>query len=486
MTYDFFSKVYFLIYFVYGLSFFLMGFAIAMNIRTFRSLSNLALAKPLWLLAAFGITHGLSEWAEIFIPIQSQYISRQAIDTMLIAKDLVVATSFLFLFYFGSCLTVDSLNKYKSLRHIPLAVYGFWLLNFIFFPVFINSDLVWWMLAGETWTRYLLALPGAIFSSYALWLQNKSFNSSSHPAVAKNFRYAAVVFAVYAIVAGWVVPKAEFFPASVINVESFFNTFHIPIQVLRAACGIAMAYYVIRTLEVFDLENKKNLEEAFRMNLLFQERNRIGRDLHDGIIQQIFVVGLQLENAYYLIKEDVQAAQVWVKNGMEGLDNVVKDIRNYIMNLQPTNFEEPNLQKGLSRIIDNFRANSLVYVDFIFHGESKGITNEQTKNIYHIAQETLNNILKHSGATLVEIELAFLPEQVELRLRDNGKGFDTQILEKSGDYRHHRGLRNIQERCRLIGANLELKSSKGKGTEVNLIIRTGGEVNGKDSDFNCG
>jgi len=480
MIYDFFEQNYILIYFIYGLFFFLMGFAIAMHIRFYRNISNLPLANSLWLLAAFGITHGLSEWAVVFIPIQGQYVSESTLEAFHIAKDLLVAVSFWFLFHFGASLTIDTLKKFKWLRYLPLGVFAFWLLNFIAFPLFVSTNTVWWMSASETWTRYLLAFPGGALSSYALCLQYHALKLSTHRSIANKFRNAALVFGLYAIVAGLVVPKAQFFPASAINVESFFYTFYIPVQVFRALSGMAMAYFIIRALEVFALENRKNLDEARRLNLLYQERNRIGRDLHDGIIQQIYAVGLQLENVYYLIEEDAEMAKNQIQMGMNGLNAIVKDLRNYILDLQPNNFQEPNLQQGLARLIDNFRANSLIHVDMRVEGEVRILPGDTCNQIYHIVQEGLNNILKHARATLVEIELGFLPDRMELLIKDNGQGFDPKLADETADSGLHRGLQNMLERSELIGAALEIKSNRSKGTQVKLILMTGGVAYGKD------
>lgn len=484
MIYDFFYKNYILIYFIYGLFFFLMGFTIAIHLRLYRNLSNLPLAKPLWLMAAFGISHGLSEWAVVFIPIQSEYISRQTLGIFYITKDLLVAISFFFLFYFGVVLITNILNKFKWLCYLPLAVFIFWIVNFLAFPVLVSSNFGWWMPASETWTRYLLAFPGATLSSYGFYLQYRTMRSATHLPVVKNFRYAAIIFALYAAVAGLVVPKARFFPASIINVESFFITFHIPVQVFRAISGMAMAYFVIGVLKVFDLENRKNLEEARQLNMLYQERNRIGRDLHDGIIQQMYAVGLQLENASYSVKEDAEAAQDQIKTAMKSLDNVVKNIRNYILDLQPTNFQEPDLSKGLIRLMDNFRANSLIHVDFQVEGDTRKLPAEICNHIYHIAQEALNNIFKHSRATMVEIKLCFSPERTVLEIKDNGLGFDPAIIEE-GDSAVHRGLKNMFERSNLMGASLKINSVRGKGAEIKLILETGGVTDGKDQDFDC-
>jgi signal transduction histidine kinase len=135
-------------------------------------------------------------------------------------------------------------------------------------------------------------------------------------------------------------------------------------------------------------------------------------------------------------------------------------------------------------LIDNFRANSLIYTDFRVHGEPRECTTGNCRHIYHIAQEALNNILKHSGATMVEVNLTFLPGWMELSLKDNGQGFNYRTPEKN-ESGFHRGLLNMLERSNLMGAVLNINSDKGKGTVIKLTLETGGKANEKDQDIDC-
>lgn len=308
MVYRFFENNFTLIYFIYGLFFFLMGFAIAMQLRAHRNLNTLPLAKSLYLLAAFGISHGLFEWAFIFIPIHTQYANPEAVKYFYLTGEIVMGTSFLFLFSFGINLTVESLKKYKWLRFLPPGLFLLWLIGFVFIPLFIVDNGRATIFANETWTRYLLGLPAALSGSYAFWKQYQHFRATTSYTVAKNFRQASVFFGIYAVATGVIVPQADFIPAVIINNDSFFNLFHVPIQLVRAFCSMAIAYYVIGALDIFSFEHRKSLEEARRLNLLFEDRERICRDLHDGIIQEIYAVGLQLEHTAYLVKEDTHAA----------------------------------------------------------------------------------------------------------------------------------------------------------------------------------
>lgn len=470
MIYHFFKTNFTLIYFVYGLFFFLMGFAIALQIRTHRNLSTLPLAKSLYLLAAFGITHGLFEWAFIFIPIHAQYASTQAIKYFYIFGEILAGISFLFLFNFGVNLTVEFFKKYNWLRYLPSMIFIFWLVSFILVPLLINDNTGERIFASETWTRYLLGFPAAFSGSYAFWKQYQTFRATTSYSIAKNFRQASFFFCLYAVATGLIVPEADFFPASILNAEAFFNIFHVPIQLVRAICGMAIAYYVIGALDIFSLEHRKSLEEARRIHLLLEERERICRDLHDGIIQQIYAVGLQLENTCYLVKEDVHSASGQINIVLASLDKIIKDLRNYILDLQPVNFQETNLHLGLSRLIRKLQANSGIQPELDIKGEVIELPKEICYHIYHIVQEAVSNTIKHAGATKIKIELEFLPGKIRLVISDNGQGFAAGKIGQEYQSDTHQGLQNIQERSKLIGARLNIDTEINKGTRISLTI----------------
>src|SRR5690606_18627475 len=106
---------------------------------------------------------------------------------------------------------------------------------------------------------------------------------------------ASIAFVAYALLAGLFPMEAPFPPASLLNGQAVLEAIGIPIEVLRSLNGLAMAIAVILRLELFERETDRRLDEARRTQLLLQERERIARDLHDGIIQSIYAAGLHLE-----------------------------------------------------------------------------------------------------------------------------------------------------------------------------------------------
>lgn len=476
MEYIYEQNIY-LIYFTYGLVFFVMGFTVAIQARNYSNISNLVLAKKLWLLAAFGLTHGLVEWAQVFIPIQAVYVSQGVVDSLILIHQLVNVTSYLFLFHFGLALIKP---KNLIIRNIPNILFTIWLTSFIYFILFSTVSLDWLAVSSEVWTRYLLAFPASAISSYAFILQWKSIKGVTHKKVASNFLAASIVFGVYAIVAGLIVPPASFVPATIINTKFFLNTFGIPVQLIRALSGMAMAYFVINGLEVFRIESARQIEDAKILRTVYQERGRISRDLHDGIIQSIYAVGLNLENSLYFVKDHQLELKKHIDDSMVQLNYVVKDIRNYIMNINPTNFYELNLELGVKNLITIYQEKFGIYfyLEEVKGKQSFDLSEEQRGNFYHIILEVFTNITKHSNASYVTTSIEFNKDAILCFIKDDGQGFDLSSQLSNKNKGSGQGITNMFERAESLKAKLDIESSPQKGTSVSINIFKGGNANG--------
>ncbi|HEX2981646.1 MAG TPA: GAF domain-containing sensor histidine kinase [Anaerolineaceae bacterium] len=209
--------------------------------------------------------------------------------------------------------------------------------------------------------------------------------------------------------------------------------------------------------------------ENVRLNLqgrrlaVLEERERIGMDLHDGIIQSIYAVGLTLEHARLLMNEDKLQARRRIDQAISDLNETIRDIRSYILDLRPRQLHEENLMDGLQRLLNEFRANS--NIEATLKGPSDGIANLPDIGsvvLFHICQEALANVAKHSHATHVNIYLWNTPDRALLEISDNGQGFD---IRKANTNIGH-GLPNMQTRARQVGGDVELNSEPGEGTTV--------------------
>ena len=210
------------------------------------------------------------------------------------------------------------------------------------------------------------------------------------------------------------------------------------------------------------IENARLNRQSRRLAVL-EERERIGMDLHDGIIQSIYGVGLALDFARMALDEDPQEARKKIEESINSLNATIRDIRSYILDLRPRQFHGDDLKQGLQRLVDEFQSNSITHVTLM--APEDGLVDFPAQNataLFHICQESLANIAKHARAQYAEVHLWTTRDRVLLEVSDDGKGFD---LRKMNITLGH-GLSNMHSRARKVGGDVEITSSLGSGTTV--------------------
>ncbi len=210
------------------------------------------------------------------------------------------------------------------------------------------------------------------------------------------------------------------------------------------------------------IENAQLHDNARRLAVL-EERNRIGMDLHDGIIQSIYGVGLGLEGAKLIADEDPAAVKEKINAAINGLNQAIRDLRAYILDLRPRQLGKDGLLKGVQRLIAEYSANTFSDVKFIQpDSDLKDLAPIQALALFHICQEALANTAKHARAKTVQISLWTTDERVLLEVRDDGAGFNTD--EMSAFIGH--GLANMRTRAYSAGGDLDIVSNPNEGTIV--------------------
>ena len=214
------------------------------------------------------------------------------------------------------------------------------------------------------------------------------------------------------------------------------------------------------------IENAQLYRKTQRLSIL-EERERFGMDMHDGIIQSIFGTGLILENAQLSIKSNPEGAESQIGEAMQALNDVNRDIRNYILGLRPNRFQGRDLIAGLEELMRDLRANSFLTVNLHQSGDDySSLAPEQTVQILHIAQEGLNNIRKHARAVKVNIRLEHKDGNFLLVIEDDGIGFDPKLTVPD----ETRGIKNMHERAKSLNGKLQIKSKKGGKTRISLLM----------------
>lgn len=224
--------------------------------------------------------------------------------------------------------------------------------------------------------------------------------------------------------------------------------------------------YLIELLAVhagIAIENAQLHNQVQQLRVI-EERQRIGMDLHDGIIQSIYAVGLTLEYLHGQLSEgELAGATERLQSAIEALNATIRDIRAYILDLRPRRFKGDDLISGLQQLLAEFKANTLMAVDFSADpAADRRLTAEARQALFHIAQEALSNAAKHSRASRLEVRLLENSAEVTLSLKDNGRGFESTKVKQ---YAGH-GLDNMRERARAFNGEVEIHPLAGQGTEV--------------------
>lgn len=209
------------------------------------------------------------------------------------------------------------------------------------------------------------------------------------------------------------------------------------------------------------------LYEQVGRTAIVEERSRIGMDLHDGVIQAIYAVGLTLESVRLLLKEEEQEEPVRLIDGaIGGLNDAIRDIRNFILDLRPRRFEG-NLSEGLARLAREFQANTMVPVELDASSDVIAtVPQPVARALFFTAQEALANVARHARASKVEIHAERRDHAVTLRVSDDGVGFDVDSRVQSTGH----GLANMRARAEERNGIFEVASHPGGGTTITMRL----------------
>jgi signal transduction histidine kinase len=195
---------------------------------------------------------------------------------------------------------------------------------------------------------------------------------------------------------------------------------------------------------------------------LMEERERIAKELHDGVIQALFAVGMGLQGTALMTSTPEQAGRI--EGAVGELDKVIRDLRNYIFGLRPGILADRQLDQALRSLGEevNGRSNGgvVVEVESDLAAELSGRSHE----IVQLTREALSNIVRHANAKMSTVRLTRSGRNATLEIQDDGSGFDPRH-DSAGN-----GLRNMRERAAALGGKLQLTSRAGRGTTLNITF----------------
>jgi len=471
-----------LIFLFYGLAFFSMGLAITLEIGRG---TDKRLRHALRPLAAFAIIHGLHEWFEMLDRLQIIPMDPRTELIILAARVGILAFSFLSLAAFGASLLADSDRWRRLSLLVPLglaAVWGFGLLTLR------DAYLAQIWVVADVWTRYTLAIPGAILASIGLVVLQRAFRRAGMERFGRDSLWAAVAFLWYGLVGQIFTHPTPFGPSRWLNEEVFLELFGFPVQLLRALAAIVAALFIIRVLRSFEVETQRRIaelqaarlreaqrREELRRQFLSRiveaqeaERQRIARELHDETGQALTALGLGLRGVRSNLRRDLRRAGDQLRHLEKLVDHSLDELQRLIADLRPSHLDDLGLPAALRWYAEELGTRTDLQVEVEVAGNARPLASAVKTALFRVAQEALSNVLKHANTTRAWVRLHFGEEQVTLEVEDAGSGFDPARVAASG--RTSWGLIGMEERATLLGGTFFLETGEGEGTRVVVVI----------------
>lgn len=287
-----------IVFFIYGLAFFLMGIIILIQ---YRRGSAFKVADILWLLAGFGLVHGINEWLDMWAIIKGR---SELFDLF---RWFCLVVSFIFLFEFGRRLFVINASRESTkwkFKKIVLRYAGWWqslALGFFVFIIGITSHDFWKV--GSIWARYLFGFWGASLTGFGFfiyyWLEKEILRKLK---VREYFLIAGLSFIAYGFFSGIVVPEGDFFPSNYLNVETFLSVVHIPVQVFRTIMAIIAALSIGGMMQIFNWETREKLINALENE---KESKRIllkTNELFERVFSSMHLMIAQMDRNFNFIR----------------------------------------------------------------------------------------------------------------------------------------------------------------------------------------
>jgi signal transduction histidine kinase len=449
-----------IIFFAYGLVFFVLGLAIALQSRNY---SRLDLARCLKWLAAFGFVHAFNEWGDLFIPIQENYANPDTILLLHRIHLLLLAVSYAFLFEFGVTL-LKPLGLARWIHRVPALLLAVWIF-LVYFPLpDMLPDFHTWHHTADALARYFIGFPGGLLAAYGLRKHTlHRIVPLQVPHIVKMLRFAGVMLAFYALFGGLIPPPVPFFPGNLINTMNFEQTFSIPVPIFRSLIGLGLVVAIIRALEVFDVETARMIESIEQQQILMAERSRIARDIHDGAIQKVYTAGLLIESALKHAGEPDNPLFNRLEKAELVLNDAITDLRHSLGELKNPPERAP-FPIALRELADDARFRSLVEIDLeIDLPENEVLSPVRAEHVLSVANEALANVIRHAQASRVQIVVSKQDNRFMMSVEDNGIGM-------AEDVKVGYGLRNMRDRVRMLGGEVEFTRARGRGTRVTLDI----------------
>jgi signal transduction histidine kinase len=227
------------------------------------------------------------------------------------------------------------------------------------------------------------------------------------------------------------------------------------LQVLATQAGVA-----VENARLYE-EMIRAQDEVRRLEVL-DERERIAKELHDGVIQSLFAVGMSLQGAAALAQDD--GISVRIEGAVEDIDRAIRDLRNYIFGLRPGILADRQLDQALRELgAESEQRSGVVTVVDVDPGIAAELASIAS-DVVQITREALSNVARHAEATTCRVSLRRGSDGAILVIDDDGHGFDPRSVGEG------LGIGNLRDRVTSLGGSLDIQSSAGEGATLRVVL----------------
>ena len=422
-------------------------------------------------LAGFFIFRGIAMWEHLFFPLYFYQLTQELFIVNL-GHRLLTAISALFLlaFAFEICILLN--KKLRFLRGVFfVSSLAFFIYIFIYPAGTFFNDIINWSITIESISERFILLPAGVIASIGIYIYS---NKLHMPKISLNsLRFFAFALLFYVLHAGLFISKNKHFsPKTYIDVFFELTGFNLSfieiVLVVLLLCSIFISWYFTNREE-----ERQHLEVHDGM-LLCNEHDRIAHDLHDGVIQTLYGLSLQLRHLTTQVdKNNTESSNEYLKENLVNIQQElacsIVDIRDYIYNNISKKPQYEDIAKGIEGIIAELNKITTIQLNFAYENTSDiNLSKNVFMNTYFIAREAIINIIKHSDATKAEINLSITQDNLFLLVKDNGKGFQEK---HSGGL----GLACIADRIEKLHGSFEVFEQQGVHLKINIPL--GGNTN---------
>lgn len=199
-----------------------------------------------------------------------------------------------------------------------------------------------------------------------------------------------------------------------------------------------------------------------RLHMLLEDRTRIGRDLHDCVLQSLYAIGLGIETNHKIRHDNNQEAKSSDAGMIEQINQLIHEVRGMIRELESGTIQEFDLASELNTLRTTYEQTGHLHVRLDLHRNAlEVLTHEEEREILNIVREALSNCARHAHASRATVAIRMKDTRIRVTIQDDGIGFST-VVGHSGGY----GLANMEARAKKLGGTLRVQSKTGGGTHV--------------------